>query len=421
VNGASRLEIDLTAVDHNLRVLRDTCSNEEGVSAKICGVVKADAYGLGATQIGHRLELGGVDMLAVYSPDEARRLIEAGVMCPILVLTPVRTVERADPLYWSIVNERLHFAIHDREQIETLAASTERLGVRLRLHLELNTGMCRAGMVADEATSVAQRIAEHPRLQLAGVYTHFAAAQSDPDQTAYQATQFSEWRRSAERSLPKDCIAHQANTCATFRSQDLHLDMIRPGLALHGFAPAEFQPPEEFDLADQADRLRPVARLVSQIVHLTTIESGQSVGYGATWTAKGKKRIAVVPVGFGDGYALALSNKGKVGFELPDGGRLHAKVVGRLSMDQMTIDVTSIPEDLVGIGAPVEVISADPEQPNSLPALAKLAKTRTHEMLCRLGPRVKRVHLSKREPRLIEPSASAGVIRTTSRRVPTTH
>jgi alanine racemase len=416
VAGVSRLEIDLTSVDRNLRVLREACRREDGSQAKICAVVKADAYGLGAMQVGHRLEMAGVDMLAVYTPDEARRLIEAGVMCPILVLTPVRTVERADPLYWSIVNERLHFAVHDEEQVDSLRASTERLGVRLRLHIEINTGMCRAGMTPEQATRAVETICKHPRLQLAGVYTHFAAAQSDADLTQHQAALFRDWRRSVAHMLPEDCIAHQANTCATFRSNALHLDMVRVGLAVHGFAPAEFQPPEAFDLREHAERLTPIARVMSEIVHLAWVEDGQPVGYGATWTAKGRRRIAVAPVGFADGYALALSNKSKVGFELPDGGRLLADVVGRLSMDQMTIDVTDIPESLIGLGAPVEVVSADPGAPNSLAALAKLAGTRTHEMLCRLGPRLKRVHLSKREPRLIEPTAGAApVIRTTSR------
>jgi len=395
----NRLEVDLTALDHNLSVLQDATRPKGGEPAKICAVVKADAYGLGAAPVAHRLQRAGADLVAVYTPDEARHLTEAGVLTPVLILSPVRTVERADPLYWSAVNGRVHFSIHDEDQVRTLAQATDRLGVPLLLHVEVDTGLSRGGMRPDEALRAVRSIAAHPRLKLAGVYTHFIKPRADHERTMAQHDAFGEWLAEAGEAIPEDCLIHEANTFGAFRSRRLHRRMVRVGLALYGYATEEMEDTEHFELLEHAERLKPCARWVSQVAHVKTIKRGDSVGYGALWKAKRKSRIALIPAGYADGYPLSLSNQGHVAIDPPEGERVFCPIVGRISMDQITVDASQVPEDQLKVGVSVEVVGRDREAPNYLSTLAHLAGTTTHEFLARLSPRLHRSHVSAREAR----------------------
>lgn len=399
VTQLNRLEVDLAALDHNLAVLREATRAEGSEPAKVCAVVKADAYGLGAAPVAHRLQRAGADLLAVYTPDEARHLTESGVLVPVLILSPVRTIERADPLYWSAVNGRLHFSVHDEEQVATLATATDRLGVTLQLHIEVDTGMARGGMRPDIALRAARTIAAHPRLRLAGVYTHFIKPRADHAMTLAQHRAFGDWLEEAGEAIPADCLIHEANTFGAFRSRSLHRRMVRVGLGLYGYATEEMADTENFELLEHAERLRPCARWVSQVAHIKAIPAGQSVGYAALWTAERDSVIALIPSGYADGYPLSLSNKGHMAIEGPGGERWFCPIIGRISMDQITIDATDVPERALRLGAPVEVVGRDREAPNYLSRLAHLAGTTTHEFLARLSPRLPRAHVSAREAR----------------------
>ncbi|TVQ32628.1 MAG: alanine racemase [Phycisphaeraceae bacterium] len=398
VDTPSRLEIDLTAIERNVATMRRVCSASQGRSVGVCAVLKADAYGLGAPRVAKRLEIAAVEMVAVFTPDQARSLVESAIRCPILVLMPVRSFNRTDTLHRALVEGRLHLSVHDEQQLQSLISHTDRFGLRLPVHVEVNMGMNRGGARPDEAERLLKRIHAHPRLILAGLYTHFPSADTDNSATRELAIAFESWRRSVADSMTDACIVHMANTFGAFRSHELHADMVRIGLALIGYAQEEIADPDACELVEHAGSLLPAVRWSSQIVHVSQVSKGETVGYGGAWKAKRRTRLGLVPVGYADGYPLTLSDRGRVGVKIgAEGGAQEtafAPVVGRVSMDQITIDITDLPEDAVGVGTGVELIGLDREAPNHLPTLARTAGTISHDFLCGLSSRVQRAYRS---------------------------
>lgn len=393
----SLIEIDLAAIDHNLDVVRTSLGGgRKRPRPGVCAVLKADAYALGAVRLARRLEGLGVDMIAVYTPQQARELIDASIGTPILMLMPIRGLKRDDRLYRAACRGQLHLTVHDAPNLESLVAIADGLGISLPVHLELDTGMSRGGVPIGQDRSQAggllARIDEHPRLRLAGIYTHFASADRDEALTRTQHDRFTRWLAARRDLVPPECLVHEASTFGVFRARTYHARMVRVGLALLGYAEGEFADPDEFELRRFAARLRPALRWTSRVVQLKDVGRRATVGYRSTWRAKRPTRLALVPVGYADGYPLALSNKGVAGIELPGGAIEHAPVVGRVSMDQLTLDVTDLPRDAVRLGTTVELISALADAPNALPALASSAGTISHELLCRLSPRVPRAY-----------------------------
>lgn len=437
--GTSRVEIDLSAVEHNLGVIRRVVAPRPGASTPagrpgvgVCAVLKQDAYGLGSPRLAKRLVGCGVDMLAVYSVDEARVIVEAAVPTPILVLMPVRTMDRTDPVYRHAVSGKLHVTLHDLDQLAILGETAGRLGAMIPVHVQLDTGLGRGGALPDEATRMVEAITRNPRLRLGGLMTHFASPCTDPAFTREQAREFREWVEQVKPMLTAAMGAagqvggpapgrgiwlHAANSCAVFRSAKYHGNLVRVGQSLYGFVGDDLsdRKPEEIgedgkpvgaEFAREARDLRPAVRWTSSIVHIKEVPAGFSVGYGSTWRAARPTKLALIPVGYADGYARALSNVGQVGltgkaWEKTFGGagsaaeppaQAYAPVVGRVSMDQVTLDVTDMPPLLAKVGMEVELVGRDPRSPNHLPRLAEGAESITHEMLCRLGPRVERVY-----------------------------
>ncbi len=405
----SRIEVDLNAIGANVRALRAVLTRaarggtispggKNPPTPGICAVLKADAYALGAPRVAKRLGISGVDMIAVYTPEQARALVEAAVMTPILLLMPVHDLDRSDALYRAAVRGTLHFAVHDEQTLAALATITDRLGLVLPVHLELDTGMSRGGAHPEEAMRLLARIRALPRMKLSGVFNHLASADADEEFTRAQSEAFSRWLEQARPMLPPEAVIHEANTFATFRATSCHRSMVRVGLALLGFAGEEFADAAHFEWAAEASTLTPAVRWVSQIVHSKWIEPGTPVGYGATWRAPRRSRIGLIPVGYADGYPLALSNRAHVGIDMPGGPKTYAPVVGRVSMDQITVDLTELPEARAGIGAVAEVYGNDRTAPNHVPVLAKQAGTITHELLCRMSPRLPRQYLAVEQP-----------------------
>lgn len=411
------IEIDLGAIGRNAAVVRRTI----GPTAGLCAVVKADAYGMGAVRIARSLAKSDVSMVAVYGLDQARELVQAGIALPILVLAPVRTLERDDRVYWAASRGLIHLTIHDADNLRAIMGIAEGLGINLPVHLDIDTGMGRGGASLIEgpsgASALAKRIIEHPRLRLAGVSTHWATADSDGMHLRTQVERFERWISEMEPVLPKDCIIHGSHTPGAFRGSRLHYSMVRVGIGLFGYASESFSPAERFDLGRAAADLEPSIRLVTHVVHVKTVETGWSVGYGCTWRAQRPSRLALLPVGYADGYPLALSNKGTVGIALADGRVAYAKVVGRVSMDQMVVDVTDLPEELVGAGTEVELIGNHRGEPNGLAELAMVAGTIPHQMLTALSTRLPRryVHANPGTVTSVTTNAAtaatAGVIR----------
>jgi len=438
----SRIDIDLTAIGHNVQVLRRVLSGDAAGPVPvardlappdrtrtqrlpgICAVLKQDAYGLGAVRVARRLAACGVEMIAVYSLEEARALAEATIVTPILVLMPVRSMDRGDPVYRHAVAGKLHLTVHDPDQLAAISEVCGKLGAAMPLHVQVDTGLARGGSLPDIAAQMVESIARNPRLRLGGLMTHFASPASDVEFTREQARVFREW---VERVKPViagtvnqrvdgslGIAIHAANSCAMFRSSKYHGNLVRAGQSLYGFALEGANERDASEFAAAASQLRPAVRWTSSIVQVKDIPTGHPVGYGSTWRAARPTKIALVPVGYADGYPRILGNIASVGVTgrmwertgatLPPGAEFdpgaHSgtaqtrfmPVIGRVSMDQITVDVTDVPDSFRRVGCEIELIGSDRSAPNFLARIAEGAQTIVHEQLCRIGSRVERVY-----------------------------
>ncbi|MFO0872948.1 MAG: alanine racemase [Phycisphaerales bacterium] len=419
----SVVEVNLSAIDRNLRVLRDIV----GPTCGLCPIVKADAYGLGAARIARRLAASGADLLAVYSPEQAAALARSAVAAPILVLMPVHDISRTDDLYRALVSGQLHLTLHDEDHLDSLVRIAERFGAVVPLHLEIDTGLSRGGASPSEALELLRRVAATRWLRLAGIFTHFSNARSDPERTAAQLATFDALIARAGAAVPADCVRHVASTYSLLRHPRFHRSMVRFGLAWAGYGLDDL---EGGEVITDGQRLEPAITWASRIVQTKTIDAGRSVGYGSLWTAQRRSVIGLVPVGYADGYPLArIRGNGPAmvavlldGAGPPDalrrsvGGhviagagcqrRAYVPVVGAVNMDQISIDLTDVvgggsvgdgiaSANEIGVGSRVELVSPDAGAPNHLPRVAAAAGTIPHDMLCRLGPGVRRAYVGE--------------------------
>lgn len=386
----NQLTIHLGRLEANYQAL----ARMVGPACSILAVLKADGYGLGALPLGQRLIQAGARQLVVYTLDQARPLLEACPTAGLLVLGPIEDYSLEDPiLQQAAAGGRLMFVLHTRKQLAAIDALGKRLGASIGVHLELDTGMNRAGMCLEEA---AQALGELPGLsnvRLAGLFTHPTSADDDPAFTDLQLTRLKRFLDDHQNRLGPGVIRHFAATAAALRDSRYHLQAVRIGLGLLGYGYEEMMEPIAQTSRPQ---LLPVARLTSRIALVRSVEAGQGVGYNQMFTPHRASKLAVVPLGYADGYPVALSNRGivRVG-----PGLIPAPQVGFVCMDQIIIDVTDLPEAAPGME--VELISDDPKAPNALHHLARLAGTITYELLCRLSPRLSRQYVrTPVEPRL---------------------
>ena len=410
----SWLEVDLRKIDLNLLAIREAIEHadshdphgrpiprSEQARTMLCAVVKKDAYGLGSVQIAHRLVKNGVDMLAVYSPDEAEHLISNAVTAPILVLMPMRELNRTDGLYRHAVAEKLHLSIHDTRQLAELNNIGQQLGIKLPCHLYIDTGMSRSGLSVEQALDVLRSTSAHRYVRIAGVFTHFASSESNPAFTLKQLDIFNEAIDKAGGALPPDAIRHAANTQSLMRSATTHLDMVRFGVGLYGYgAPEDSTAEHDGPWLQQLPELQPVLRWCSRINHIQRYKKRTPVSYGSTHKLKRDSILGIVPVGHGDGFPTQLANKAEIRVHPKDRSKpvTNCKVLGSVSMDQIVVDLTDLVDDVKAdndflLDAWAEVYSPDLNAPNTLPKLAALAKTNVYEMLCRLSPGIPRRYI----------------------------
>lgn len=409
----SWLEVNMTRLDHNLTAFRRMTKREGGKKPLICGAVKADAYGLGAVQVAQRLALRQIDMLAVYSTQQANELVRRNINLPIMILMPVSSITRSDPIYRPAVAGRLHITLHDLKQIDALNQCSQMLGMKSPIHVHLDTGMSRSGLNDEDAAAALWRLHECRYLRTAGVYTHLASAGTDEELARKQLERFKQFCDANARLIPEDAIRHVGNTFGTLRDRDFHMDMVRIGLGLYGFGPDLLKGGSA--LAD-AEELQPIARWVSRINHVQRLQRGTAVGYDATHRLKRHSVLGVVPVGYGDGYPLALSNKGVVLLlDVRDENNLpvQAQILGKINMDQIVIDLTDAariiekqPDPKASAegtmldplsflhGREVELMSQDPSSPCSVPKMAAAAGSSTYEILSRLSANITRKYVA---------------------------
>lgn len=336
----TRAEVNLSHLRHNLHVLRRV------TDVPIWGVLKADAYGHGAKAVGRTLERAGMNGICVALVEEGVELREAGLTCPILVM---------GGYYGDAYRELSHFdltpVLVDRGQVEALGKAAAAGGTRASVHVKLDTGMSRLGVRPDEWPAFLDALRGATALGLTGVMTHFARA-DDPDPLALAEPLAAFGRGIAElarRGLPA-APTHAAGSAAILRSREAHLSLVRPGIALFGVDPLPSGVPWLTD-PGLAGQLKPVMSVHSRIVASRRLRAGDAVGYGGTFRVARSTDLATIPIGYADGLDRALSNRGAV---LVRGQR--APIVGVVSMDMTTIDVTDVPgaeigDDVVVLGS----------------------------------------------------------------------
>jgi len=355
----TRLFIDLDALRDNYRTLKALV----GPRVAIAGVVKANAYGLGAPVIARALHEEGIDYLGVANLLEAVALRQSGEAYPLFVMghTPDESLETgvAHQITLTI------FSLHQARILEHIALES---GTTVKVHLKINTGFNRLGLspTPESGIEIAE-ILKLPHLEVEGIFTHLALCSPEEDQKQLRA--FKDFLGDLGASFD---LVHVADSISGIDYPDFRLDMIRPGAALYGLK----------SYHSEDIHLRPVARFVTRVSHLNTLEPGEGVSYDFTFKAEKTTRIATLPVGYGDGYPRNLSNRGHV---LIRG--MKAPIVGIICMDQMMVDVTLIP----GVGPGDEAVLFGEGLP--VAELAVLAATNKNEILARLASRIPRIYL----------------------------
>jgi alanine racemase len=249
------------------------------------------------------------------------------------------------------------------------------LGLAATVHIKIDTGMGRSGVLHNVAGDLASRVRGERSLRLTGLYTHFATA-DEPDKS-YALGQLDNFRSAVEACRGDEKLTiHAANSAAAIDLPDSHFDMIRPGIAVYGYQPS--------DRMQSVLPLRPCLRLRSILMQIKDLTAGSSVGYGLTHTFDRPSRVGLVPVGYADGYPRSLS--GKVSMRIAG---VDVRVCGRVAMDQVIVDLTEVPS--ARIGDEVEVISFDPSAPHSVESLARISDTIPYEITCGFGGRIRRV------------------------------
>lgn len=381
MNSPSTIRLDRDALDDNLDLIRRLT----GPDGAVCGVVKANAYGLGADRIVPRMVASNVDMLAVYSLAEAAEIAAMSSPVPLLVLMAVHELDRGAATLSLLAHDRLHLVVHDLDHLASLEREVATFGFVLRLHLELDTGMGRGGCSTSEAAAVLQRIAVNPRLELHGIMTHFADSAADRESAREQRSLVLAFSRDHAALIPKNCRLHAAATGALDDSA-MRLDMVRVGLAWTGLVDGTVagQPPQG-PLAS----LRSIVSLWSEVVQVRHIEAGKRVGYGSLWEAKRRSTIGIVPVGYAHGLpAPQRGHTHRLMVATPSGPR-EVPVIGAVNMDQVSVDLTDVGP--IGRGAAVEVLSSDRSSPAYLAKVANRTGLSPYAIVTGLSPRLPRV------------------------------
>ncbi|HEX8557665.1 MAG TPA: alanine racemase [Pyrinomonadaceae bacterium] len=367
-------EIDLDALASNFRAVR----SRVGAGVKVMGVVKADAYGHGAAACARRLEAEGADWFGVATPEEAFALRRAGVSRPVLSFGGFWEGQAAACLAQGVTP-----VVYRLDMAEALGAAAGAAGVTAEVHVKVDTGMGRLGVRYDEAAEFAARLRDVPRLRVAGLMTHFAAA-DEPRRDCFTGDQLRRFREAVaafrERGHEPEHV-HMANSAASFAHPEAWGNMVRPGGVLYGLW-RDVLPP-----AVGGEVLRPVMSLRSRVTLVKRVHAGETLGYGCTYEAAREMLVATVPAGYADGYARALSNRGRAVVR----GR-HAPVVGRVSMDLTLLDVTDVGG--VRVGDRVTLLGADGGLLLPAEDLAQTAGTLSYEITCGVSARVPRLHVS---------------------------
>ncbi|MDM8517219.1 alanine racemase [Desulfobacterales bacterium HSG16] len=381
-----RASINLDAIAHNLKELAQIPEPD----VKIMAVVKADAYGHGAVQVAGTAVKSGADWLGTARIHEGIHLRENGLDVPILIFgyTPPALADE-------LMKYDLSQTISSQENAVKLSNAATAFGGRIKIHLKIDSGMGRFGFLVGSPSDTASlqktekvqaiikdilSIARLPGLEMTGICTHFAAA--DSSDKAYSNTQFEFFMGIIEKLNKAGLdfsIRHAANSAAIIDMPDTHLDMVRAGISLYGFYPSDQVNKDAVDLI-------PAMELAAGIAHLKKVPAGFHVSYGPTYSTSKPTTLATVPIGYADGYSRLLSSKGHM---LVHG--IKAPIVGRVCMDMTIIDVGHIPD--VCVEDKVIIFGRQNDAVLTVDEIAETLDTITYEIVSSITARVPRIYI----------------------------
>lgn len=373
-------DVSLTTLRQNFRTVQKHVS----AAVTVCAVVKADAYGHGAVECSKSLEAEGARWLGVTSLDEAIPLRDAGVRANILLMTGFWRGEEAE-----IVRLHLTPTVWEPSQIESLDKAAAGLGVAQHpVHLKVDTGMGRLGVGIDQLPAVLNVLRSAKHLTIEGLSTHLASSEiMDAPSVAEQERSFEAARRMVRDAGFEPRFVHVANTSAVISRRETWNTMVRPGVSLYGYYLPFQRAGREVSGGTLRLPVKPILTWKTRILSLRNFGANQALGYGATYVTKAPAQVAVLPVGYADGYNRQLSNRGRVILR-----EHYAPILGSISMDLTLVDVTGIP----GVSVGDEVILLGTCDGLSVDALehARLANSSPYEILCNISKRVPRRYVS---------------------------
>lgn len=366
--------VDLDKIHRNMDHMKANLDE----NTKMMGVIKADGYGHGAVPIAKELEsLDYMFGFAVATAEEAHILRMAGIKKPILILG--YTFPFSYPM---LAEEEIRPAVFQEEMLRKLSETAIRLKKKIKIHIKVDTGMSRIGILPDEKGLRFVEKAFHTEgIEVEGIFTHFATADHADKCYAYEQMElFQAFCEKAEKTLSvKFAVKHCSNSAGIVEMRRANMDVVRAGITLYGLWPSE-------QVSKQIVKLEPALSLKSTIIYIKTIQAGTAVGYGRTYIADKETKIATIPLGYGDGYPRGLSNKGYV--------LIHGKwapIVGRICMDQFMVDVTEIKD--AKLMDEVTLIGNDGDERITVEELGNLSGRFNYELACDLGQRIPRVYI----------------------------
>ncbi|MBE7703032.1 MAG: alanine racemase [Cyanobacteria bacterium SIG28] len=355
------VEINLEHLAQNIVAIKDGIPKNK----KMMAIVKADAYGHGAQMLAKTMLASGVDMFGVSSVDEGLDLRSIKITEPILVVGAVPTWA-----FETATKNDISISIFNEEHLNACKQTFQRIGIKPKVHVKIDTGMNRIGVRAEEAVEFIETVNNSDFVEFVGVFTHLAAA----EEQEFTREQVNTWQEIIAQIDTKNLILHIQNTAATF-AFDIDTNMVRVGISLYGLYP---------DLPEKIiykPSLKPVMSLKGRITNIHELKPGESVSYGHTYTAYETTRIATIPIGYADGVSRRLSNKIQA--------KLNGKIitqVGNITMDQMMFDIGDIDAN---VGDVVTLLDEDLTIDN----WAKILETINYELTCRLKVRLPRVYV----------------------------
>lgn len=362
----SWVEIDQGVIGNNVRVLKSIV----GTDVTLMAVIKANAYGHGAVATGITALRNGAEWLAVASMAEALELRDAGIDAPMLVMsyTPPYLVHQA-------IRQNITVTLYDLELARAYERAAREIKGTLKVHVKIDTGMGRLGVLADDSTALFRYLRNMQHLDIEGIMTHFSMADEDATYTAEQVKMFKRTVNSLRAGGFSFKYVHAANSAGVLIGKENHFNMVRPGIALYGLHPSPHVP--------LPDGFLPAMTWKTVVAQVKTLPSGHGVGYGATYRTRGEERIAILPIGYSDGFRRSPSNPGRV---LIHGQ--YAPVVGRVSMEKTAIDVSQVPGVVIGD----EVVLMGRQGDNAITAedMADALDTSNYEVVCNILARVAR-------------------------------